>query len=250
LFAGACALVLARPAVPSCGREPYLVIPEDGGEVPLNAHVWIDCALRKWQTTDFEHFEEKLTPAFSFELQPLAADGRAGKALTADTRVHDAVGKTLLIELVPAAPLPAKTHFRVVRHDATASHPDEILGTFATGSAVQEQPPGQPSLSPFRLTDLGIWAPITVTARDSERIRFFFIWAAEPGHAIDYATPPLVVAQGTTTLRLNPTFCSSGLDALLPKAPRWKLGVEAADIAGNLSPPREIIVQNPRRQPR
>jgi PAT family beta-lactamase induction signal transducer AmpG len=31
---------------------------------------------------------------------------------------------------------------------------------------------------------------------------------------------------------------------------RSKLGVEAADIAGNLSPPREILVRNPRRQPR
>lgn len=164
--------------------------------------------------------------------------------------------RTERFELTPLTPLEPSTAYEL------RSTRGEVLGVFTTSVLEDRRPPTWGGLKAGRLwrePKNVVPAPCGVdlvrlegpaAALDdqttSDDVRYA-LWAARPGVALDYSTPPLTwTSRDRGSLEFVLSYGSSDHEAMdfeLPKERPLRVGVRAFDLAANGSDPSELTLE-------
>lgn len=269
----------AAPADAICGRLPDASMTPlpTGMRAPLNARVTLTMPST-WRTRTFCEDAPRACVDGSFDLvlrhAPSDHASGAPPVVVATTLRESKAGNLATVVMTPSAPLAARTRYEVVRIERSGKVPLTILGTFATGDAIDDKPPSWPGIKshhvsstepikrggvvtiPMECAENGVQINADTAATDEgtppSGLRYA-VWFADDGSAIDYASPPAMILQGQTIPKRN------GGDELILMVPldrdgklalpndkkKAKLGVRAIDAAGNPSAASEIVVKIP-----
>jgi hypothetical protein len=120
----------------------------------------------------------------------------------------------VLVELVPQSPLPPSSRFEVWFVPRAPQEKPLLVASFGTGTTTDTTPPPRPAFPGSDVPDT-----------------FFAAWSAKEGR-IDWEAPPLAVF---AVPKLDPDeTCHANLTG--------RIGIRAMDLAGNLSEPIELTI--------
>jgi hypothetical protein len=236
IVCAACATLATTHASRACEvLAPDFVLPASPA-APLNVHLW------------FMGLPLELSSGASLSL--VSSPG-APPAPAVDMRVWEG---SMLLEIVPRAPLAARTRYELWASPHRApweastrpAHPPVLLGTFRTGGDVDVTPPSAPVLArvvrrpAFTSCSASLGIEIATPAADPQGGAVLYaVWFAGADGHVAYDAPPDAIAPyaaETRSLELqDPAHALVGLH----------VGVRAFDLAGHLSPPAELTVVSP-----
>lgn len=274
----AIATVAAPRAEAICGALPDVhVTPFGDGVAPLNTHVWISLDAT-WRTIDLSCARAPSARDCAkgdFDLVLRAAPTKGVPADdVATTRRELRSAAIATVELLPAAPLRARTRYEVWYVESHGATRPRVVGTFVTGTAtdltaptwsgitkaarnVPVQVPGQRALVvPLECGSDGVDVEVRAPADDltpDAQMRFV-MWIEDANAKIDYARAPLLYEAAYPIASLNKTAppkleinlgtVETHANWAIPKAVRAvKIGVKAIDLAGNVSAVSEVVVK-------
>jgi hypothetical protein len=251
-FTLAVALLVPRLAHPcSCARDGVTVHPNARETAPLNTQIrvmWPKHAI-------------SLAPA-SLRLQ--TAD--KSPKIVATSQIVLSAADTMIVVLIPDAPLAAKTRYQLVGAESTNGKP-ALLGNFSTGGETDTSPPswkgpGKASLEVSNplLCGTGKTAA-TILLPDAAALHkegvLIGVWSLPPGpeQPFDPAAPPVILAPlWGDGIRLGaPSICSAAnFDLPVLAAPgdpppatpvEVKVRIAPIDLAGNVGKPAEVVMR-------
>ena len=249
-----------------CGRAADVFFVPYGDRVaPLDTHVrltlptdWqthaIDCSARY----DGPTAAACQTSRFDLVLRTAPAMGSRVEVVTTTARASSS-GDIAQVELVPTAPLRARTRYEVWHEDATRRR---IVATFETGDTTDRAAPtwkGIKSAARVRSSiecDVDGIDVVASQANDDttppSQIRYG-VWVADERGRIDYDAPPLVHVAADGSARRQggdpdeitiPLGTGAIHDFVVPaRKSTLKLGLRAIDLAGHASAPSETSVK-------
>ena len=251
-----------------CGKPwDVLVAPPEKADAPLNTHVWL--------RTPTESPDGPVD--FALRAAPGGVTARTDW-VPVDRRISPSPELTD-VELIPRTLLAPHARYEVVVTDPTGARPARLVGTFVTGDAPDTRAPtwtgataahlegfpssrtGQPMEIMMECGGRGIGfdAPSAQDDHAAPADLRYAVWMQDARGRIDYASPPIAFAQpaGLDTRSggkafhlelggdyLAETFVPT-VAAVRARGPRVRFGLRAVDLAGNASPPSEVLAEVP-----
>lgn len=254
-----------------CGQLPEVtVLPHRGIDAPLDTHVWLE--LRSdWRTTgigcDTEHPSDACIHADNvFQLRTAPSPGGRPQVVTVD-RKEITSGAFTFIELVPRDALAPKTHYEVWSVDRKRKAESRVVGAFTTGTAVDDRAPEWLGITSVSMLPPVPAGTIYLAAECGDpRLSFEIavpsdeqtpksamraaLWIVPAASKIDYDAAPTVLEPidffasktGATILAGSTEEYFDDLPSVDGKTP-LRIGIRILDLAGNASPPSEIIAR-------
>lgn len=259
-----------RAAACTCAPQAVEVLPTDGSSsTPVNTHIFVafpDVSYNPvWSLKD----NDALHDPQLIQLRLLADPPQAPQAsdLVTVTRRTSGAADRHLVELIPSAPLRARTRYAVelvpkvpfrptVRYYTKVGprHKDlpNAVSVFTTSDLTDITPPARPGIRkghlapPIPSVDCGTGKSFLTlelgAAPPAADAILYAIWVVEPAAKPDYTQTPLTYVQpwrGHLVLG-HSTYCQSANFIIPAHLDRIRLGVQAVDQAGNPSARDEI----------
>jgi hypothetical protein len=225
----------------SCGRARMYVSPSKDVPAPVNTTVMV------W-------IPDYAGPARSVSLS--LREQVSGDPVTV-TYKTSGVSAVSVVELVPSAPLKSAVVYEVV---SSKQGTLEVVGEFTTGSHTLAKPPAWSGVkkSGFYKGERMCCTCVSGDAYAEIEVgdpgpawaeRRFAIWVAGKDGKVDYTKPPVTYQPGEPTIILgHPSTCGAE-DFTFPKTKALRLGLKVIDLAGNVGPASELVLDTTKPTP-
>ncbi len=266
---------LAAPRADAiCGGSAEVdVVPFGDGIAPINTHVWVTLGAA-WETIDIAcarpSSRDCAKGQFDLVLRTAPTKGAPPEDIATTRRELRSLA-IATVELVPSAPLRARTRYDVWYVEEHGATRPRVVGTFTTGSAtditaptwngivratsnVPTQVPGKKIVTMHVEceadgVDVDVRAP-TDDMTPPAQMRYV-LWIEDVKAKIDYVRTPLLYEAAypidTTApprFEINLGTAETRANWEIPKGVRAvKIGVRAIDLAGNVSVVSEVVVK-------
>ncbi len=231
------ALAFGILLTPETGDACVMIMPamvSPSGLAPTNTHVWI---------------QGSQLPLGGGATYVLIASSAPNVPIPIELRAWE---RSSLAELVPLAPLAPHTRHEIwgtARRSSASGRPVTLpLGTFTTTGEADTVPPGAPTLREARLNvpldSCWPWIGVMGEPLPAEEAVYYALHVGDASGKIVYDAPPAEIARWPLqrSVHLKPVLELTAPGKNTSFIGR-RVGLRAIDLAGNLGPPVELVLE-------